>query len=385
MFRVNEHHKTEKRRIPLSEPVFRGNEWKYVKDCIDSGWVSSAGKYVELFEQKIAEYVGTKYAVSTVNGTAAIHTALIVAGVGPGDKVIVPTLSFIATANPVLYCGAIPVFADSEKQTMNLDPEKATRKISQLVEKGESLKAIVVTHLYGHPCDIDPVLDTAHRYGIPVIEDACESLGSLYKGKMTGSLGDIGCLSFNGNKIITTGGGGMLITDKEDIASRARYLTTQARDHHTEYIHNETGYNYRMTNLQAALGLAQLEELPGFIEKKRAAAGIYMKEFEDSHDVLFLGEKAWARSNYWLSTVLLRDQDFPRQKLMDMFSSKGAELRFLFKPLHMQNAFSGAGNGGLEISEELYKRGVNLPSSVNMEESQVKEVAELVKTSVRKL
>ena len=210
-----------KKRIPLSEPVFAGNEWKYLKDCLDSRWVSS-GKYVDLFEEKIAQYLGAQFAVSTVNGTSAIHTALLVAGVQPGDRVVVPTLTFIATVNPVIYCGAIPVFIDAEEETLNLDPEKAVETIQGLVKQKKTPKAIIVTHLYGHPCDLDPILEMARQHGIVVIEDACESLGSKYKGKMTGTLGDIGCLSFNGNKIITTGGGGMLLTNNARLCQESQ-------------------------------------------------------------------------------------------------------------------------------------------------------------------
>jgi len=374
----------KRRRIPLSEPVFRGNEWKYVKDCLDSGWVSSAGKYVDLFEKKVAEYVGAEHAISTANGTAAIHTALMIAGVRPGDRVVVPTLSFIATVNPVIYCGAIPVFVDSEKETLNMDPEKAVETIQRLVKGNQKPKAIIVTHLYGHPCDVDPILDIARQYGIAVIEDACESLGSKYKGKMTGTLGDIGCFSFNGNKIITTGGGGMLVTNQESFAIKAKYLTTQARDDDNEYIHNEVGYNYRLTNIQAALGLAQLEQLPAFIKKKRGIVQQYLKELTDLEEVRLLSEPEWAESNYWLITVLIHKAGFHRRHFLEKLRG-GIILRPLFRPLHMQRPFAGRNKGELKVAEVLYETGLNLPSPVTLTYAQVKKVADSLKTALAKI
>lgn len=372
---------TKGRRIPLSEPVFGGNEWKYVKDCLDSGWVSSAGKYVELFEKKIAEYTSARHAISTANGTAAIHTALMVAGVSQGDRVVVPTLSFIATVNPVIYCGAIPVFVDSEKETLNMDPEKAAETIQRLVKSNQKPKAIMVTHLYGHPCDTDPILDVAQQYGVIVIEDACESLGSKYKGKMTGTLGDIGCFSFNGNKIITTGGGGMLVTNQESFAIKAKYLTTQARDDNNEYVHNEIGYNYRLTNIQAALGLAQLEQLPAFIKKKRTIAQQYLEELANLEEVRLLSEQEWAESNYWLNTALIDKDVSDRRAFLERLNN-GISLRPLFRPLHMQRPFAGTNNGGFKEAESLYERGFNLPSSVNLRYSQIKKVADSLKAAL---
>jgi len=377
-------HKPNSNRIPLSEPVFRGNEWKYVKDCLDSGWVSSVGKYVDLFEKKVAEYVGAEHAISTANGTAAIHTALLVAGVSQGDRVVVPTLSFIATVNPVIYCGAIPVFIDSEKKTLNMDPEKAVETIKQLIKSSQKPKAIIVTHLYGHPCNMHPILDIAREYGIVVIEDACESLGSKYKGKMTGTLGDIGCFSFNGNKIVTTGGGGMILTNQESFASRAKYLTTQARDDEDEYIHNEVGYNYRLTNIQAALGLAQLEQLPAFIKKKRGIVQQYLKELADLEEVRLLSEPEWAESNYWLITVLIHKAGFHRRHFLEQLRD-GITLRPVFRPLHMQRPFTGTNKGEFRVAEFLYETGLNLPSSVNLSYAQVKKVADSLKATLAEM
>ncbi|MDY6973185.1 MAG: LegC family aminotransferase [Thermodesulfobacteriota bacterium] len=365
--------------IAVTEPVFDGNEWKYVKNCLDSGWVSSAGEYVELFEEKVAEYVGVRYGVATANGTAAIHTALMVAGIKPGDIVVVPTLSFVATVNPVIYCGASPVFVDSEEKTLNMDPQKAEDAIKHLIKKRQKPKAIIVTHLYGHPCDMDAIMDLAHGYGLVVIEDACESLGSKYKGKMTGAFGDFGCLSFNGNKIITTGGGGMLLINSEADSERARYLTTQARDHDIEYVHNEIGYNYRLTNMQAALGLAQMEELPFFIKEKKRIAELYIEELSDIDEVRPLMEPEWAESNYWLNLVLVVKKRFDRARFMEGMWKSGVALRPLFRPLHMQKCFRSDERRTFEKSEFLYKIGFNLPSSVSLSHEQIHRVARSLK------
>ncbi len=372
----------DNREISLSEPVFMGNEWKYVKDCLDSGWVSSVGKYVKLFERKVADYVGSRYAVSTVNGTAAIHTALMIAGVSAGDMVVVPTLSFIATVNPVIYCGAIPVFVDSEQETLNMDPGKAVDSIKKLAKKGTRPKAIIITHLYGYPCNVDPILDVARQYGIVVIEDACESLGSKYKGKMTGTLGDIGCLSFNGNKIITTGGGGILLTDDKYYEKKAKYITTQARDHTVEYIHKEIGYNYRMTNLQAALGLAQIEQLRTILKKKREIADYYRRNLAEIPGIRFVYEKPWVESNFWLNTILLEEDQSIVDKtcLRNRLRKLDIATRPIFRPIHLQRCYRRYRHDDLKVAEMLYNRGLNLPSSMNITRRELKRVTEALKT-----
>jgi perosamine synthetase len=371
-----------KKRIPLSEPVFAGNEWKYIQDCLDSRWVSS-GKYVDLFEEKIALYLGAQFGVSTVNGTSAIHTALLVAGVQPGDCVVVPTLTFIATVNPVTYCGAIPVFIDAEEETLNLDPEKAVETIRDLVRQKTPPKAIIVTHLYGHPCDLDPILEVARKHGIVVIEDACESLGSKYKGKMTGALGDIGCLSFNGNKIITTGGGGMLLTDNALYARKARYLTTQARDHQTEYIHGDTGYNYRMSNLQAALGVAQLEQLEAFLQKKKMIADHYHEYLMGIPGTKLLCQQPWAESNFWLNTLLLKNNGsaIDKNSLMEKLRQHGIDTRPIFSAVHLQGRFATPQRRNLPIAESCL--GINLPSSVDISKEELIRVTETIKTLLK--
>ena len=282
---------TAKGMIPLCVPEIRGNEWKYIKECLDTNWVSSVGPFVDRFEQELAAYVGTKHAIATVNGTAALHIALLVAGVQPDDEVLVSTLTFISPANAIRYVGAWPVFIDAEPDYWQMDPQKVVDFLDKecqwrdgaLYNKitGRRVKAIIPVHILGHPCDMDPILEIVRKYELLVIEDATEALGAKYKDRMVGHLGDIACFSFNGNKIITTGGGGMIVTDNEAWARKAKYLTTQAKDDPVEYIHNEIGYNYRLTNVQAAMGVAQLEKLEEHIASKRRIAKTYTQAFKD--------------------------------------------------------------------------------------------------------
>ena len=268
--------------IPLCVPELRGKEWVYIKECLDTNWVSSAGTFVDRFEDAVAQYIGVKHAVATASGTAALHVALLVAGVQPDDEVVVSTLTFIAPANTVRYVGAWPVFVDAEPLYWQMDSEKLAHflekgcrwKDGALFNKvtGRRVKAILPVHILGHPCDMQPIMEAARKYGLAVIEDATESLGSKYQSTMAGHLGDIACFSFNGNKVITTGGGGMIVTDNAEWAKEARYLTTQAKDDPIEYIHEIFGYNYRLTNIQAAMGCAQMESLDEYISAKRRIA-----------------------------------------------------------------------------------------------------------------
>lgn len=278
------------KHIPLSVPEISGNEWKYVKDCLDTGWVSSVGNYVTRFEEMVAHYVGTKYAVATVNGTSALHVSLIACEIQPNDEVIVPTLTFIAPANVIRYCNAYPVFMDCDADTLCINIQKVTDFITKEYEQRDDgytynkktnrrIKAIIPVHIFGHPSDMDGLLEVCRGKNIDIIEDATESLGSEYKGQKTGSFGKIGCFSFNGNKIITTGGGGMIVTNDESIAKRIRHLTTQAKSDPFEYDHDEIGFNYRLTNVQAAMGVAQMERLDEFIAFKRKNYVIYKEMF----------------------------------------------------------------------------------------------------------
>ena len=302
------------RFLPLSEPCLQGNEWNYVRECLDSGWISSVGEFVNRFEQRVAEYAGVKYAVATVNGTSALHTALLVAGVRPNDEVLVSTLTFIATANAIRYAGAHPVLIDCESQWWQMDPqlvEDFLRKQCQVVDgelrnrsTGRRVSAIMPVHVLGHPVNLDALEALAQEFGLRLLEDAAESLGASWGERRIGNTADIACVSFNGNKTITCGGGGMILTNRREDADRARYLTTQAKDDAVEYIHNEIGFNYRMTNVLAAIGLAQLEQLDGFVNRRREIAAFYRTQ-------LSLPGMTWhtdapgARSTSWLSTVLI--------------------------------------------------------------------------------
>ena len=306
--------------IPLCVPEIRGKEWRYIKKCLDTGWVSSVGSFVDRFEQVLAEYVGSQYAVATVNGTAALHIALLIAGVQADEEVLVSTLTFIAPANAIRYVGAWPVFIDAEPYHWQMDPEKVVDFLEKdcrwstgrLYNKttGRRVRAILPVHILGHPVDLAPIIEVAQRYDLVVIEDATESLGAKYRDLMVGHLGDVACFSFNGNKIVTTGGGGMIITDNETWASKARYMTTQAKDDPVEYIHSEVGFNYRLTNVQAAMGCAQLEKLDEYIETKQRIAYAYNKEIKAIPGLSPMKEASYASSTYWMYTVLVDQVKF---------------------------------------------------------------------------
>jgi len=330
-------------KIPLSEPLISGNEWKYIKDCLDTGWVSSVGAYVNRFEEMVANYVGTQYAIATVNGTSALHVSLLACGVQPDDEVIVPTLTFIAPVNTVRYCGAHPVFMDCILNTFCMDVQKVKEFIIIECEQrrggytynkrsGRRVKAIIPVHILGHPVEMDALVNICHQYNIDVIEDATESLGSQYKGKKTGTFGKIASLSFNGNKIITTGGGGMVLTNREELASRVRHLTTQAKRDPFEYDHDEIGYNYRLTNVQAALGVAQMERLPEFINIKRKNAEIYRRLLSDLKEVEIVWEAEGVISNFWIYAIRVSRKD--KRPLMDFLMAKGIQVRPLWKLIH---------------------------------------------------
>jgi perosamine synthetase len=366
-----------KRVIPNAVPHLAGNEWKYLKECLDTNWVSSAGPFVERFERAVADYVGVPHAVATVNGTAALHVALLAAGVEPGDEVLVPTLTFIATANAVSYCGAHPVLLDSEAISWGIDTGRAADflakeclvKSGRVVNRatGRVVKALLPVHLYGHPCDLDPLLELARRYPLAVVEDAAEALGALYRGRRVGADGLAGCLSFNGNKIITAGGGGMVLTRDEALARRCRLLSTQAREPGPEWIHGEVGFNYRLSNLHAALGCAQLEQIDGFLEAKRETAGHYGDLLSSLSGIGPLGEASWARSSFWMYSVLLDPARYGDvRKLIARADDEGIQFRPLWRPLHLQPAFAGSQTYRIEVAERLYACGVSLPCSVGI-------------------
>ena len=378
-----------RRVIPNAVPHLAGNEWKYVKECLDTNWVSSAGAFVDRFEREIAQYVGVPHAVATVNGTAAIHVALLAAGVTAGDEVLVPAFTFVATANAVAYCGAHPVFLDSEDVSWGLDPVRVAEFLDgecdvrdgRVVNRrsGRTVRALLPVHLYGHPCDLDPLLALARRYPMAVVEDSAEALGARYRGRPVGADGLAGCLSFNGNKIITTGAGGMVIARDEAMAARVRRLTTQARGDAVEFIHDEIGFNYRLSNLHAALGVAQLEQLDAFVEDKRATAAFYTGALGRLDGVHPFVETAWARSTYWMASILLdegRCRDV-RALIRDL-NAAGIQARPLWRPLHLQPAFQRAQTGPVSVAERLYARGLSLPCSVGITPEERQDVVDAV-------
>ena len=363
--------------IPNAVPYLGGNEWKYLKECLDSNWVSSAGPFIERFEQGVAAYVGARHAVATVNGTAALHLALLVAGVGHGDEVLVPSFTFIATANAITYCGATPVFVDSEPNTWCIDPVKveeflATRceiRGDRLVNRasGRRVAALLPVHLYGHPADLEALAALTGRYPLALVEDTTEALGAEYRGHRVGVHERVACLSFNGNKIITCGGGGMVLTNDGDLARRAARLSTQGRTPGTEFLHEEVGYNYRLTNIQAALGLAQLEQLDRFVENKRETARDYADALRGLDGIEVFREQPWARSSYWMSSVLLDPRAWGDVRtLIQKAKAASIELRPLWYPLHRQPAFAACEAFWIEHADVLHARGVSLPCSVGI-------------------
>lgn len=362
--------------IPLHEPRFVGNEKKYVIDCIDSTFVSSVGKYVDDFEKHIAEYTGAKYAVACVNGTAALHMAMIVANVKQNDIVITQPLSFIATCNAISYIGASHVFIDVDFDTMGLSPEKLDSFLKENTIKKtdgftyhktthQKIAACIPMHTFGHPCRIDELAIICNQYNIALIEDAAESMGSYYKNKHTGTFGLLGTFSFNGNKTITCGGGGAIITNDESLAKRAKYLTTQAKvPHRWEFVHDEIGYNYRMPNINAALMCAQLEVLNSFLDNKRELAKRY-QDFLKNSEINFVNEPIDSKSNYWLCSILLKDKS-TRDEFLQYTNDNGVMTRPVWALMNKLVMFKNALHGNLDNAQQLEDRLVNIPSSVRI-------------------
>jgi len=360
--------------IPLHEPRFDGNEKKYLNECIDSTFVSSVGKFVDQFEEKIADYTGAKYAIATSNGTSALHMSLILANVGRNDEVITQPLTFVATCNAISYCGATPIFIDVDKDTMGLSPsilheflrKNTYIKSQQCVNNktGKVIKACIPMHTFGHPCRIDEIKDICDKRHISLIEDAAEGLGSLYKNKHTGTFGQMGVMSFNGNKIITAGGGGCIITNNEILAKKAKHLTTTAKTPHKwEFSHDMIGYNYRMPNLNAALLVAQLENLDSFVYQKRKLAHMYEVFFNNVDYCSFVKEPIDSKSNYWLNSIILKDQE-QRDLFLDETNSKGVMTRPIWTLMNKLTMFQNAQCGELTNAEWLEGRVVNIPSGV---------------------
>jgi perosamine synthetase len=361
--------------VSLHEPRFAGNEWQYLKECLDSNFVSSAVKFVDRFEADLAMYTGAKYAVAVVNGTAALHVALRLAQVRQNDEVLIPALTFVATANAVAYCGAVPHFVDSEERTLGLDPRALREYLMASTEIRDGhcvnratrrvIRALVPMHAYGHPVDIDGLLAVARDFHLALVEDAAESLGSTALDRHTGTFGLMGTLSFNGNKTVTTGGGGAILTNDSELATRAKHLTTTARvPHHWEYRHDEIGYNYRMPNINAALGCAQLEQLPGFLQAKRHLFRKYESAFAGVADVRLVTDPAGCRSNYWLQTLLL---DAAAAGQRDVVLAATNDAGYMTRPtwtlMHRLTPYRDCPRMELPVAESLERRLINLPSS----------------------
>jgi len=364
--------------IPLSVPHISGNEWKYIKDCLDSNWVSSVGSYVDKFERMVAEYSGTANGVAMSNGTSALHIALLVAGIETNDEVIVPALTFISPVNTVKYAGAHPVFMDVESSYLGLDAEKlddfikkeCTWRKSNLCNRctGRRIAGIIPVDLLGHPVDLDPIIQLVRKFNIKIIEDATESLGAEYKGRKIGSHSDICCFSFNGNKIITTGGGGMLVTNNDEYAEKARYLSQQAKDDPLEYYHRHVGYNYRLTNIQAAMGCAQMELLDSYVEKKRAIAKRYDKGIGGLDGISIPKQAGWAKSTFWLYTILIDRKRYgmDSRTLLRKLQELKIQSRPLWHPIHLLPPYDTCQSYKVENATRLYRDALSIPCSVGM-------------------
>ena len=359
--------------IPLHEPLFIGNEKKYLNECIDSAYVSSVGKFVDKFELKIAEYTGSKYAVATTNGTAALHIALLISDVNKGDEVITQPLTFVATCNAISYCGGMPIFVDVDKETMGLSPDSlnnflkqyAIIKNNQCINKktGNKIKACVPMHTFGHPCKIDEIKLICDNYHIKLIEDAAQSIGSFFRGKHTGTFGSMGVFSFNGNKIITAGGGGCIITNDTELAHKAKHITTTAKiPHKWNYNHDLVGYNYRLPNINAALLVAQLEQIEKFCFNKRELAAKYKKFFKNM-EIKFFTEPSNSKSNYWLNSVILERID-QKNSFLETTNNNGIMTRPIWTLMNNLEMYKDYQCGELTNSKWLQERIVNIPSSV---------------------
>lgn len=365
----------ERGAVALHEPEFGGNEWAYVKECLDTGWVSSMGKFVDRFEGKLAEFTGAKHVIATVNGTAALHICLILAGVRPGDEVLIPSLTFVATANAVSYIGATPNLVDSEERTLGVDAAKLDAYLCEEAEirdgacysrrTGAVIRALMPVHTFGHPVDLDAVVEICKRWRIALVEDAAESLGSWYKGRHTGNFGRVAGLSFNGNKVVTTGGGGAILTNDPALGKLAKHLTTTARvAHRWSYIHDEVGYNYRLPNINAALGCAQLEQLPDRLARKRRLMECYLDAFRDVSGVRLVTEPEGCRSNYWLVTLLLDNPDeVACDTVLQVLNDAGLLARPAWTLMHRLPMFASCPKMDLSTAESIEKRLINLPSS----------------------
>jgi perosamine synthetase len=372
--------------IPVNEPLLGREELNKVASCIKDNWVSSQGEYLKEFEDRFAAYCGVQYGISTTSGTTALHLALASLGVGPGDEVLMPTFTMAATAFAVSYCGAKPVFVDSEPETFNIDINRVTCYLAKQEKQGKiKVKVILPVHIYGHPVNMRPLLETAKRYSIAVIEDAAEAHGAEYRGKRCGSFGDLACFSFYANKIITTGEGGMVVTDDPLLADRARRLKDLAHAVDQRFLHTDIGFNYRMTNMQAALGVAQLNKINSHIEKKRWMAKEYAKGLQDLPGLRLPLEQAWAKSVFWMYAVLVEDGfGLNRDEVRERLRHRGIDTRSFFIPMHLQPVFQAKNKnaryfGPFPVAEKISEQGFYLPSGLKITKEQIRHICRAIK------
>jgi len=361
-------------RLPVMEPSLGGNELKYVSDCIASNWISSQGKYVTGFEDALRQYIGSDYALCVSSGTTALHLAVAALGIGHGDEVIMPDLTFAATANVVIHQGGVPVLADVRRDTWTLDPEAIERKIT-----GRT-RAIMPVHLYGHPCDMDPILEIAAKHRLLVIEDCAESLGAQYKGRQTGTMGDVGCFSFFANKVITTGEGGMVATRDPQLHKKMAILRDHGMSKEKRYWHLYAGYNYRMTNLQAAIGLAQMERIGDFLENRARVVALYNRHLGQLKGILLPPSAPWAYNIYWLYSIVIDEAEagITRDELAAKLAERGIETRPFFYPVHVQPPYKAFGKGDFPVTEWLSARGLSLPTANDIRMEDVERVCEAI-------
>jgi dTDP-4-amino-4,6-dideoxygalactose transaminase len=373
--------------IPLSSPEFDGNERVYLEKALNTGQLATNGSFINKFENKFSKKIKTHQAVALNSGTSAIHLALAILGIGSGDEVICQSFTFCASANPIVYLGASPIFVDSEEDTWNMSPELLEDAILSRISLGKKPRAIIVVHLFGMPAKMMEIMEISEKYDIPVLEDAAEAVGSTLNGFSCGSFGKIGVFSFNGNKIITSGGGGALISNEVAIVERAKYLSSQAREDLPYYQHLEIGYNYRMNNMAAAVGLAQLEKLDACVEKRRLINERYRVLFEDFSGISFQSEAEESKSNFWLTTILLDEKKtgFSNDRLRIMLFKNGIETRFLWKPLHLQPVYRGVPFYGGNVAEKLFLRGLCLPSSATLTYEDQKKIRGVIVNEMTKI
>ena len=375
-----------KKRIYLSPPHMGEKEFAFVKEAFDTNWIAPVGPHVDLFEKEFCELTGAKYAAALSTGTSAIHLALILLGVNRGDEVICSTFTFAASANPIIYQGANPVFVDSENATWNMDVHFLEEAIRDRIKKSKTPKAVILVHLYGQSADIDPILELCNEYNTPLIEDAAESLGAYYKGEHTGIFGKFGVFSFNGNKIITTSSGGMLVSEDKGLIQRAKFLSKQARDPAPHYQHSHIGYNYRLSNVLAGIGRGQLSVLEDRVMARRANYDFYKRELGDLPGIQFMPEAEFGRSNRWLTCLTIDPFKFgdTREGVRLALESENIEARPLWKPLHLQPVFKDCPYYGSGVSERLFDKGLCLPSGSNLEKEDLERVVEVVEEVVKK-